>query len=221
MPRRPTIRVGAAGKPERKGSEVHFRKPFRNSFPSNKPFPNSGNAFPETGENPRVDPGSPDYLGLSLNWPCCNLDSTAGRGKIEPHATGKLGIGGRCGLRAAAPGRQLHHFSSRQCRRTPISARGSIKARRSAFRGSPYELYAAYPQPSSWQAGSGVIFNLKSNALRPAGWTSADAAGACPFNPGWRGTTKSRRARSGTLCDSRFRTLRRHISGRRGIMRRT
>jgi len=40
-----------------------------------------------------------------------------------------------------------------------------------------YELYAAYPESNSWQAGSGAIYNLKSNALRPAGWTSADAAG--------------------------------------------
>ncbi len=28
-----------------------------------------------------------------------------------------------------------------------------------------------------WDAGSGAVFNLKSNALRPNGWTSADAAG--------------------------------------------
>ncbi len=41
-----------------------------------------------------------------------------------------------------------------------------------------YELYDAWPQPDgSWQAGSGAKFNLRSNALRPAGWTSADAAG--------------------------------------------
>ena len=40
-----------------------------------------------------------------------------------------------------------------------------------------YELYSAYPQTSSWQAGSGAIFNLLSDALRPATWTSADAAG--------------------------------------------
>ena len=46
-----------------------------------------------------------------------------------------------------------------------------------------YELYSAYPQAASWQAGSGVIFNLNSNALRPAGWTSADAAGL-PIFPG-------------------------------------
>src|SRR6266567_929924 len=40
-----------------------------------------------------------------------------------------------------------------------------------------YELYSAYPQTASWTAGSGAIFDLNSNALRPAGWTSADAAG--------------------------------------------
>jgi uncharacterized membrane protein YgcG len=41
-----------------------------------------------------------------------------------------------------------------------------------------YELFSAYPQQDgSWQAGSGAIFDLNSNALRPSGWTSADAAG--------------------------------------------
>jgi hypothetical protein len=47
-----------------------------------------------------------------------------------------------------------------------------------------YELFNAYPQPDgSWQAGSGAIFDLNSHALRPAGWTSADAAGL-PILPG-------------------------------------
>lgn len=48
-----------------------------------------------------------------------------------------------------------------------------------------YELFAAYPQNggASWRAGSGAIFDLNSNALRPAGWTSADAAGL-PIFPG-------------------------------------
>jgi PKD repeat protein len=41
-----------------------------------------------------------------------------------------------------------------------------------------YELYAAEKQPDgSWHAGSGAIFNLSGYQLRPAGWTSADAAG--------------------------------------------
>lgn len=46
-----------------------------------------------------------------------------------------------------------------------------------------YEMWSAYPQTASWEAGSGAIFDLKSNALRPAGWTSADAAGL-PIFPG-------------------------------------
>ncbi len=47
-----------------------------------------------------------------------------------------------------------------------------------------YELYAASPQSGgAWHAGSGAIFDLTSNALRPAGWTSADAAGL-PIFPG-------------------------------------
>ncbi len=47
-----------------------------------------------------------------------------------------------------------------------------------------YELYSAYPQgDGSWTAGSGAIYDLNSNALRPAGWTSADAAGL-PILPG-------------------------------------
>jgi hypothetical protein len=48
-----------------------------------------------------------------------------------------------------------------------------------------YELYAAYPLAggSRWRAGSGAIWNLRSNRLRPKNWTSADAAGL-PILPG-------------------------------------
>jgi hypothetical protein len=40
-----------------------------------------------------------------------------------------------------------------------------------------YELWALYPDGSGWRAGSGAIWNLRSNRLRPDGLTSADAAG--------------------------------------------
>ncbi|HEX4115674.1 MAG TPA: hypothetical protein VHY18_07350 [Solirubrobacteraceae bacterium] len=40
-----------------------------------------------------------------------------------------------------------------------------------------YELYSAQRTASGWAAGSGAVFNLRSNKLRPEGWTSADAAG--------------------------------------------
>ena len=47
-----------------------------------------------------------------------------------------------------------------------------------------YELFALYPASGGgWRAGSGAIFDLRSNKLRPAGWTSADAAGL-PILPG-------------------------------------
>jgi hypothetical protein len=46
-----------------------------------------------------------------------------------------------------------------------------------------YELYAAQRSGSGWHAGSGAVFDLSSNQLRPAGWTSADAAGL-PIFPG-------------------------------------
>jgi hypothetical protein len=47
-----------------------------------------------------------------------------------------------------------------------------------------YELYDLRPTTGGgWQAGSGAVWNLRSNRLRPAGWTSADAAGL-PIFPG-------------------------------------
>lgn len=46
-----------------------------------------------------------------------------------------------------------------------------------------YELYRAFPGGAGWSADGGAVFDLNSNALRPAGWTSADAAGL-PIFPG-------------------------------------
>jgi hypothetical protein len=46
-----------------------------------------------------------------------------------------------------------------------------------------YELYDLRHSGHVWTAGSGAVWNLRSNHLRPAGWTSADAAGL-PIFPG-------------------------------------
>ncbi len=47
-----------------------------------------------------------------------------------------------------------------------------------------YEMWDARPQSNgSWKAGSGATWSLSSDAMRPAGWTSADAAGL-PILPG-------------------------------------
>ena len=59
--------------------------------------------------------------------------------------------------------------------------RHAILADRSSCR--LYELYAVRREGGRWHAGSGAIWSLRSNRLRPAGWTSADAAGL-PILPG-------------------------------------
>lgn len=47
-----------------------------------------------------------------------------------------------------------------------------------------YETWSTYPVAGGgWKAGSGAIFDLTKNTPRPAGWTSADAAGL-PIFPG-------------------------------------
>ena len=40
-----------------------------------------------------------------------------------------------------------------------------------------YELYNVFFDGAQWHAGSGAFFDLRDNARRPDGWTSADAAG--------------------------------------------
>jgi hypothetical protein len=47
-----------------------------------------------------------------------------------------------------------------------------------------YETFSSYPlENGKWKAGSGAIFDLTKNTIRPATWTSADAAGL-PIFPG-------------------------------------
>ena len=46
-----------------------------------------------------------------------------------------------------------------------------------------YEIYDASFENGQWSGGSGAIWDLNSNALRPETWTSADAAGL-PILPG-------------------------------------
>jgi hypothetical protein len=71
---------------------------------------------------------------------------------------------------------------------TPIEGGQNATGDRHALMVDPstctlYELYDARYSASGSTAGSGAIWNLRSNALRPAGWTSADAAGL-PILPG-------------------------------------
>lgn len=71
---------------------------------------------------------------------------------------------------------------------TPIEGGQAATGDRHAIMVNPktctlYELYDAHYSRSRSTAGSGAIWNLRSNKLRPAGWTSADAAGL-PILPG-------------------------------------
>jgi hypothetical protein len=72
---------------------------------------------------------------------------------------------------------------------TPIEGGSDSSGDRHALMVDPttcvlYELYDAHYQPGDRStAGSGAIWKLDSNQLRPAGWTSADAAGL-PILPG-------------------------------------
>jgi hypothetical protein len=58
-----------------------------------------------------------------------------------------------------------------------------------------YELYGARRAGRGWSAASGAVFDLRSNRRRPAGWTSADAAGL-PILPG---LARADEAASGTI----------------------
>ena len=68
----------------------------------------------------------------------------------------------------------------------PIEGKGSGDAHVIAVdkdNGVLYELYNASVNGDHWEASSGAIFHFNSNALRPDGWTSGDAAGL-PIFPG-------------------------------------
>jgi hypothetical protein len=88
-------------------------------------------------------------------------------------------------LYASESDRGPYPFSSQ----TPIEGGASASGDRHALMVDPttcvlYELYDAHFHPGGGStAGSGAIWNLDSNHLRPAGWTSADAAGL-PILPG-------------------------------------
>ena len=57
-----------------------------------------------------------------------------------------------------------------------------------------YELRPPRPGSRTWRAGSGAVWDLRSNRLRPRGWTSADAAGL-PILPGLARYDEVRRGR--------------------------
>lgn len=65
--------------------------------------------------------------------------------------------------------------------RVSLGDRHAIIVDRSSCR--LYETWSTRATSSGWRAGSGATWSLKSDQLRPNGWTSADAAGL-PILPG-------------------------------------
>jgi hypothetical protein len=65
----------------------------------------------------------------------------------------------------------------------PVEAGGDAHVLVASANCHLYELYNAKRTGAGWSADSGAVFNLNSDALRPNGWTSADAAGL-PILPG-------------------------------------
>ena len=107
-------------------------------------------------------------------------------GKGQPKSAVTVRVRGRVGPRARTRSRQA-------CRSRAEPAadgdRHALIVDRDACR--LYELYALRRVGGRWTAGSGAIWNLRSNRLRPAGWTSADAAGL-PILPGPRPLRRGR-----------------------------
>jgi hypothetical protein len=82
-----------------------------------------------------------------------------------------------------------------------------------------YELYELRHTASGWTAGSGATWLLTSNKLRPAGWTSADAAGL-PILPGLLRLDEVRAGRvdhairfTTNITDMRYIWPARHLAG--------
>jgi len=92
-----------------------------------------------------------------------------------------------------APGRPVGYPIPRAARTTPNYIEGGVAGGGNSGdrhlilidrdRNVLFELYATRwnSGASRWDAGSGAIFDLTSNARRPDGWTSADAAGLAIF----------------------------------------
>jgi hypothetical protein len=75
-----------------------------------------------------------------------------------------------------------------------------------------YELWQARYSARGSTAGSGAVWNLRSDALRPAGWTSADAAGL-PILPGLLNFAQVQQAvRTGTPITHAIRFTARHTA---------
>ena len=142
-------------------------------FPANNPWNTDVSRFP-------LDPRSPHYIaalpgnlhpdfGQNPHWgfPINIVPST--QAKVPVHF--RYGGQSNRGPYPIPPNAQIEGGrKSTGDRHVLVLQRGTCRL---------YEMFDAFPIDGgkSWRAGSGAIFPLDTNKLRPNGWTSADAAG--------------------------------------------
>jgi hypothetical protein len=159
-----------------RGSQIRAAGPHEYHCPI---FPAS-NALNRDISHAPVDPGSAAYvdsIGASLHLhadfgtnPSYGIPYAvvgARQPKVPIHFT-DYGAESEPGPYPVPPGAPVEGAGEEGDRHVLVLQEGSCRL---------YELYAAARQGSGWDAGSGAVFDLRSNKLRPEGWTSADAAG--------------------------------------------
>ena len=173
----PTINWGPGLGPN---ASLEGRRPFPDDNPWNLPVdqalldPNSDALIASIGLNTGLHPDfGADYNGGPFGIPYIVVDSTI----RSVHVTFDYADESDSGPYPIPPGAPIEGGASSQ------GDRHVLVVDRDHW--SLSELFAAYPvaRRPDWTAGSGAVFDLSSNALRPAGWTSADAAGL-PIFPG-------------------------------------
>jgi hypothetical protein len=117
-----------------------------------------GNLHPDFGSGRNGDYGIP-FAVVARDQPLAPIRFTAYGDESDP------------GPYPLPPGARVEGGSDRH---VLVVQRGACKL---------YELFGAERSSSGWEAASGAVFDLRSNRSRPAGWTSADAAGL-PILPG-------------------------------------
>jgi hypothetical protein len=163
------------------GASLHGMRPFPSDNPWNQDIstapvdPNSANLIASIGLNIGLHPDfGTVYNGAPNGIPYMVVSGAQERVPIDFTAYGDESDSGPYPVPASAP--IEGGPTSTGDRHVLVIDRDNWKL---------YELGYAFPINNglSWNANCGAIFDLNSNALRPAGWTSADAAGL-PIFPG-------------------------------------
>jgi hypothetical protein len=163
------------------GASLHGYRPFPADNPWNQDIsgvavdPNSTAiiAFIGATRGLKADFGSGLWEGAPIGIPYQVVASTQGKVRINFTAYGNESDPGPMPIPASAP--IEGGAASTGDRHVLVMDRSACLL---------YELYRAFPQgDGSWNADSAAIWDLRSNTLRPYGWTSADAAGL-PLFPG-------------------------------------